>query len=96
MNGHQSMWHMSKNKDQITQTRPFHPQTPVHYSLMEGLSVDINFMLIALDDFKYLLVVTIEITNFVLILSIKSRAVEFMAETLIHRIIWLLAHQNSR
>ena len=36
------------------------------------------------DDFKYLLVPTCEIINFVLVIPIKSRATQVIAEALIH------------
>ena len=47
------------------------------------------------DDFKYLLLTTYKTTNFVLAMLIKIRAAQVVAETLIYRVIYILAHQNA-
>ena len=65
---------------------PVHPSTPVDYSSMKILSDDIKFMPQGFDNFKYLLVIMCEITNFVLAITIKSRVVQVLAETSIHRV----------
>ena len=46
--------------------RLYHVSIPVDYSPVECLSADIKFMMMGFDDYKYLLVTTYEITNFIL------------------------------
>ena len=56
---------------------------------MESLLVDIKFIPKGFCDFKYLLVTTCEIMNFVLVIPSESKAVQAVAEVLIHRFIYI-------
>ena len=74
-------------KERAKPHRSCHPKIPINYSPMESLTVGIKLMPLRFDDFRHLLVVTFEITNFVLPVPIKTRAANIVAETLIHRAI---------
>ena len=60
--------------------RPYHPRILVDYSLVEVLSVDIKFILKGFDDFKYLLITTCEITNFVLAILNTFRTMQVITK----------------
>ena len=47
------------------------------------------------NDFKYLLLATCEITNFVLAIPIKTRVDNVIAKALIHRVICILDTHTS-
>ena len=49
---------------------------------MESFSVDVEFILIGFHDFKYLVIVICEVTNFVLAIQVKSRAAQGVAENI--------------
>ena len=57
---------------------------------MENMSVYIKFIPKGLDNFKYLLVATCEITNLVLAIWIKLKAAQVVVQALIHRPIYIL------
>ena len=61
--------------------RPF-----IDYSSIES-SEDIKFIPQQIDNFKYLLVATQDITIFALAIPIISRAAKVVAEAFIHRVI---------
>ena len=54
---------------------------------MERLSADIKYMPQGFDNFKFLLVVTCELTNFTLAIPLKQRTAQVVAEALLHRLI---------
>ena len=56
--------------------------------------VNIECMQKGFDDFKYLLVATCEISNFVLAIPIKTSALQVVAETNIHRVICIFVTQK--
>ena len=51
--------------------------------------MDIKFMPEGFDDFKYLLVATHEITNFILAIPIKTKAAQVLGEAFIHIVIYI-------
>ena len=75
----ESIWLLSRNKNQID---PF----TLGYLLIifQEKLVDITFIPKGFDNFKYLSDAKCEITNFVLTIPIKTRAVHIVAEDLIH------------
>ena len=58
---------------------------------METLSVDTKFMQKGFADFKYLLVATYDIVNFVLAITIKYRVALVVAEVLAHQVMCIFS-----
>ena len=85
MNVHLSIDICQRTKLKSLKTSPYHQRIPVDYSPKESMSVDIIFMSKGLDNFKYLLVATCEITDFRLSMPVKSIAAHVTAEALICR-----------
>ena len=65
---------------------PKRPRIPLTYSPFDRCSCDIKYMPLGFDDYKYLLVVTCEITNYVRALPMKSRDAKTIAELLYHKV----------
>ena len=81
----ESMWHIPKNKNQITQNITFQPKIPIDYS-SNGKHVSWHKIYAkGFDGFKYVLVATCKITNFVLAIPIKTTVAQLAAEALIHK-----------
>ena len=56
---------------------------------MQDLSIDIKHMPIAFGEYKYLLVITYNQTNFTIVTLLHSRDAQLVAEALIYRVIYL-------
>ena len=61
---------------------------------MKNLSANLKYMLQGFNDFKYLLVTTFYITNFIAFIPLKKRKGGIMDEADIHGIVCILVHQN--
>ena len=67
--------------------RPYHPRIPLDCSLVGSLSIEIKLIWKGLDNFKYLLGATCEITYFILSMAIKSGMVHVITE--FHGVIYI-------
>ena len=56
---------------------------------MQDLSIDIKHMPTAFGGYQYLLVITSDQTNFTIIIPLRSRDAQSVAEALIYRVIYL-------
>ena len=56
---------------------------------MQGLSSDIKHMPIAFGGYRYLLVITCDQTNFTIVIPLRSRDAQSVAEALIYRVVYL-------
>ena len=73
-----------KTKLKSLKNRPFDPRTPVVDSPMEFFPGGVNFISKDFETFKYLLVTTCKRMNFILAITIKTRAAQVVAEALVH------------
>ena len=73
---------------------PLHARIPESYYPMSRLSADVKYMSEGIDDFKYLLVVTCEYTNFVVAILLKDIQAKTIAEGLIPRFITIFGIPN--
>ena len=62
-----------------------HARIPETYYSMKRLPADIKYMPKGFDNFKFLLVITCEYTNFVIAIPLKDTQARTIAEALIHR-----------
>jgi hypothetical protein len=76
-----------KCRSKSTKNRPFHPRIPHDYTPMQHVSADIKYMPNGFDDYKFMLVCTCELTNFVIAVPLKRIDAPSVAEALIHRLI---------
>ena len=63
---------------------PLHARIPESYYPMLRLLADVKYMPVGIDSFKYLLVVTCEYTNFVVVIPLKDIQATTIEEALIH------------
>ena len=75
-----------RTKPKSTIARPWYGRIPKDYSPMEHLSVDVKYMPQGFDNYKFLLMITCEQTNFVFAVPTKTRDAKTIAEALIHRV----------
>ena len=78
---------MSKNKNHITKEQTISSRSTGRLFNDESLAVDIKFMPKGFHDFKYVLVATCKITNFILAIPIESGTAQVIVEALINRVI---------
>ena len=64
-----------------------HARIPETYYLMTYFSADIKYMPKGFDNFKFLLIVTCEHTNFVIAIPLTDTKAKTIAEALKHRVI---------
>ena len=64
-----------------------HVRIPETYYPMMQLSADIKYMPKGFDNFKFLLIMTCENTNFVIAIPTRDTQARIIAEALIHRVI---------
>ena len=64
-----------------------HARIPETYYPMTQLLADIKYMPKGFDNFKFLLIITCEYTNFVIAIPLKDTQARTIAEALIHRVI---------
>ena len=78
-----------KTKPKYTKNRPIYGQIPVNYVAMQDLSIDIKTMPQAFGGYHLLLVITCNQTNFTIVVPLRDRQTQMIAEALIHRVIYL-------
>ena len=64
-------------------------QIPVDYAPMQDLSIDIKTMPQAFGGYHLLLVITCNQTNFTIVVPLRDRQTQTIAEALIYRVIYL-------
>ena len=64
-------------------------RVPIDYTPMQDLSIDIKHMPMAFGGYQYLLVIRCNHTNFTIVTPLRSRDVQYVAEALIYRVIYL-------
>ena len=69
-----------------SQSRPKKPRIPIDYRPMSRLSCDIKYMPPGIDGYRFILVVTCEVTNFVVAVPLKCRTAEAIANALYYRV----------
>ena len=78
-----------KMKPKYMKNRPVYGRIPVDYTPMQDLSIDIKTMLQAFGGYHLLLVITCDQTNFTIIVPLRDRTAQTVAEALIYRVIYL-------
>ena len=78
-----------KTKLKYKKNRPIYGRVPIDYALMQDPSIDIKHMPIAFGGYQYLLVITCDQTNFIIVTPFRSRDAQSVAEALIYRVIYL-------
>ena len=78
-----------KTKPKYKRNRPVYGRVQIDYAPMQDLSIDIKNMPIAFGGYKYLLVITCDQTNFTIVIPLRSRDAQSVAEALIYRLIYL-------
>ena len=78
-----------KTKPKYPKNRPVYGQIPVNYAHMQDLSIDIKTMPQAFGGYHLLLVITCNKTNFTIVVPLRDRQTQTIAEALIYRVIYL-------
>ena len=78
-----------KMKPKYMKNRPIYRQIPVDYAPMQDLSIDIKTMPQAFSGYYLLLVITCDQTNFTIVVPLRDRQTQMIAEALIYRVIYL-------
>ena len=78
-----------KTKPKYMKTRPVYGRIPVDYAPMQDPSIDIKTMPQAFGGYHLLLVITCDQTNFTIVVPLRHRQTQTVAETLIYRVIYL-------
>ncbi len=65
---------------------PTVPRVPIIYRAMQQVSVDVKYMPDGYDGYKYLIVVSCELTNFTVAIPARERNAKTIAELLYHRV----------
>ena len=78
-----------KTKLKYKKNRPIYGRVPIDCAPMQDISIDIKHMPIAFGGYRYLLVITCDQTNFIIVTPLRSRDAQLVAEALIYRVIYL-------
>ena len=78
-----------KTKPKYMKNRPVYGWIPVDYAPMQDLSIDIKTMPQAFGRYHLLLVITCDQTNFTIVVPLRDRQTQTIAEALIYRVIYL-------
>ena len=78
-----------KTKPKYMKNRPVYGRIPVDYAPMQHLSIDIKTMPQAFGGYHLLLVITCDQTNFTIVVPLRDRQSQTIAEALIYRVIYL-------
>ena len=73
-----------KTKLKYKKNRPVYGRIPVDYAPMQDLSINIKHMSTALGGYQYLLVITLDQTNFTIITPLRSRDAQSVAKAFIY------------
>ena len=75
-----------KTKLKYKKNRSIYARILVDYALMQDLSIKIKHMPMAFGGYQYLLVITYDRTNFIIVTPLRTRDVQSVAEALISRV----------
>ena len=78
-----------KTKPKYTKNRPSYGQIPVDYVPMQDLSIDIKTMPQAFGGYHLLLVITCDQMNFTIVVPLRDRQTQTIAEALIYRDLFI-------
>ena len=78
-----------KTKPKYMKNRPVYGQIPVDYAPMQDLSIDIKTMPQVFGGYHLLLVITCDQMNFTILVPLRDRQTQIIAEALIYRVIYL-------
>ena len=78
-----------ETKPKYMKNQPIYGRIPVEYAPMQDLSIDIKTMPQAFGGYHLLLVITCDQTNFTIVVPLRDRTVQTVAEALIYRVIYL-------
>ena len=78
-------------KPKYTKNRPVYGWILVDYAPMQDLPIDIKTMPQAFGGYHLLLVITCNQTNFTIVVPLRDRQTQTIAETLIYRVIYLFS-----
>ena len=78
-----------KTKPKYKKNTPIYSRVLIDYVLMQDLSIDIKHMPMAFGRYQYLLVITCDQKNFIIVTPLRSRDPQSVAEALIYRVIYL-------
>ena len=78
-----------KTKLKNKKNRPVYGRVPIDYAPMQDLSIDIKHMPITFGGYQYLLVMTCDQTNFMVVTPLRSRDAQSVEKALIYRVIYL-------
>ena len=85
-----------KTKPKYMKNRPVYKRIPVDYAPMQDLSIDIKTMPQAFGGYHLLLVITCDQTNFTIVVPLRDRQTQTVAEALIYRVIYLFGPPRQR
>ena len=71
--------------------RPVYRRILVDYAPMQDLSIDIKTMPQAFGGYHLLLVITCDQTNFTIVVPLRDRQIQMIAEAIIYRVIYLFS-----
>ena len=80
-----------KTKPKYTKNRPVYGCIPVDYVPIQDLSIDIKTMPQAFGGYHLLLVITCDQTNLTIVVLLRDRQTQTIAEALIYRVIYLFS-----
>ena len=78
-----------KTKPKYMKNRPVYGWILVDYAPMQDLSIDIKTMPQAFGGYHLLLVITCDQTNFTIVVPLRDRQTQTIAEALIYRVIYV-------
>ena len=78
-----------KTKLKYMKNHPVYGRIPIDYAPMQDLSIDIKTMPQAFGGYHLLLVITCDQTNFTIVVPLRDRTAQMVAEALIYRVIYL-------
>ena len=78
-----------KTKPKYMKNQPIYSRIPVDYTPMQDLLIDIKMMPQAFGGYHLLLVITCDQTNFMIVVPLRDRTEQTVAEALIYRVIYL-------
>ena len=78
-----------KMKMKYNKNKPIYGRIPIDYAPMQDLSIDIKHIPTTFGGYQYLIVITCDQTNFTVVIPLRSRDAQSVAEVLIYRVIYL-------
>ena len=83
-----------KTKPKYMKNRPVYRRIPVDYAPMQNLTIDIKTMPQAFGGYHLLLAITCGPMNFTIMVPLRDRQTQMIAEALIYRVIYVFGPQR--